>query len=137
MRVVRSEFGRWVLIATAIGALVRVAWLINQWNNPIGFEDAFFYHHQANLLADGKGFISPFPYLGAGVSSPAAEHPPLFSLYLAVFSLFGATSVGWHQIATTILGIATVPLIGFAAKEAGGRRVGIIAAFIAAIYPHL
>ncbi len=137
MRVARSEFGRWVLVATAVGALIRVAWLVNQWNEPIGFEDAFFYHHQANLLADGKGFISPFPYLGAGISSPAAEHPPLFSLYLAVFSIFGATSVGWHQLATTLLGIGTVPLIALAAKEAGGRRVGIIAAVIAAIYPHL
>lgn len=126
-----------MLIATAVGALVRIVWLANQWNNPIGFEDAFFYHHQANLLADGKGFISPFPYLGGGITTPAAEHPPLFSLYLAVFSVFGATSVGWHQLATTLLGIATVPLIGFAGKEAGGRRVGIIAAFIAAVYPHL
>jgi len=133
----RSEFGRWVLLATVIGALIRIAWLVHQWNEPIGFEDAFFYHHQANLIADGKGFISPFPYLSAGISSPAAEHPPLFSLYLAVFSFFGATSVGWHQLATTLLGIATVPLIGLAAKAAGGARVGIIGAFIAAIYPHL
>ncbi len=137
MRVTRSEFGRWVLIATALGAVIRIAWLVNRWGDPIGFEDAFFYHHQANLLADGKGFISPFPYLSAGISAPAAEHPPLFSLYLAVFSFFGATSVGWHQLATTVLGIGTVPLIAFAAREAGGRRVGIIAAIIAAIYPHL
>jgi 4-amino-4-deoxy-L-arabinose transferase-like glycosyltransferase len=133
----RSEFGRWILLATAIGALIRIAWLVNRWNDPIGFEDAFFYHHQANLLAEGKGFISPFPWLTTATETPAAEHPPLFSLYLAVFSLFGATSVGWHQLATTLLGIGTVALIGFAAKEAGGARVGIIAAFIAAIYPHL
>jgi 4-amino-4-deoxy-L-arabinose transferase-like glycosyltransferase len=137
VRVTRSEFGRWVLLATAVGAAIRIVWLVTRWNDPIGFEDAFFYHHQANLLADGKGFISPFPYLSAGISAPAAEHPPLFSLYLAVFSFFGATSVGWHQVATTMLGIATVPLIGFAGREAGGRRVGIIAAAIAAIYPHL
>lgn len=126
-----------MLLATVVGALIRVAWLVHQWNEPIGFEDAFFYHHQANLIADGKGFISPFPYFSAGITSPAAEHPPLFSLYLAVFSFFGATSVGWHQLATTLLGIATVPLIGLAARAAGGRRVGIIGAFIAAIYPHL
>lgn len=137
MRVVRSEFGRWVLLATAVGALIRIAWLVNRWNDPIGFEDAFFYHHQANLLADGKGFISPFPWLSSGTASPAAEHPPLFSLYLAVFSLLGATSVGWHQLATTLLGIGTVTLIAFAGREAGGTRVGIVAGFIAAIYPHL
>jgi 4-amino-4-deoxy-L-arabinose transferase-like glycosyltransferase len=137
VRVTRSEFGRWVLLATAIGAAIRIAWLVSRWNDPIGFEDAFFYHHQANLLADGKGFISPFPYLSAGITTPAAEHPPLFSLYLAVFSSFGATSVGWHQLATTLLGIATVPLVALAGREAGGRRVGIVAGFIAAIYPHL
>lgn len=137
MRVIRTEFGRWLLAATVLGAIIRIAWLITQWNHPIGFEDAFFYHHQANLLADGKGFISPFPYLSAGIVSPAAEHPPLYSLYLTVFSFFGATSVGWHQLATTLLGIATVPLIGLAGRAAGGIRVGVIAAFIAAIYPHL
>jgi len=130
-------FRRWLLFATALGAVIRIAWLVARWNHPIGFEDAFFYHHQANFLADGKGFISPFPYLSSGISSPAAEHPPLYSLYLAVFSLMGATSVGWHQLATTLLGIGTVALIGLAGKEAGGTRVGIIAAFIAAIYPQL
>ena len=133
----RTEFGRWLLAATVLGAIIRIAWLVHQWNDPIGFEDAFFYHHQANLLADGHGFISPFPFLSAGISSPAAEHPPLFSLYLSVWSFLGATSVGWHQLATTLLGIATVPLIGLAGREAGGDRVGVVAAVIAAIYPHL
>lgn len=132
-----EPFGRWLLRAVAVGAVVRVAWLVNRWNDPIGFEDAFFYHHQANLLADGKGFISPFPFLISRISSPAAEHPPLYSLYLAVWSFLGATSVGWHQIATTLLGIGTVALIGLAAREAGGVRVGVVAAFIAALYPHL
>lgn len=130
-------FRRWLLAATALGAVIRVAWLVAGWNYPIGFEDAFFYHHQANLLADGKGFISPFPYLASGISSPAAEHPPLYSLYLAVFSLAGATSVGWHQVATTLLGIGTVALVGLAGREAGGHRVGVVAAFVAAVYPHL
>lgn len=137
MRPASQEFKRWLLAAVALGAVVRFAWLATTWNDPIGFEDAFFYHHQANLLADGKGFISPFPYLSAGMSSPAAEHPPLFSLYLAVWSFAGATSVGWHQLATTLLGIGTVALIGLAGREAGGERVGVVAAVVAALYPHL
>ncbi|MBX3284432.1 MAG: glycosyltransferase family 39 protein [Actinobacteria bacterium] len=137
MRRDSQGFRRWLLAAVALGAVIRVAWLVAGWNDPIGFEDAFFYHHQANLLADGKGFISPFPYLASGVSSPAAEHPPLYSLYLMAFSLAGATSVGWHQIATTLLGIGTVALVGLAGREAGGHRVGVVAAFVAAVYPHL
>lgn len=137
MRVVRSGFGRWILLATALGAMVRIAWLVNQWNDPIGFEDAFFYHHQANLLAEGKGFISPFTYRTTGVATPGAEHPPLFSLYLAAFSFAGATSIGWHQTATLVLGIGTVALVGLAGREAAGDRVGVAAAAIAALYPHL
>lgn len=132
-----AGFARWLLGAVALGAAVRVLWLVDRWNRPVGFEDAFFYHHQANLLADGKGFISPFPFLSAGLAAPAAEHPPLYSLYLSVFSFLGAETVGWHQIATTILGIATVALIGLAGREAGGHRVGVVAAFVAALYPHL
>jgi len=130
-------FGRWLAVATALGAVVRLAWVAHTWNDPIGFEDAYFYHHQANLLADGKGFVSPFPYLSAGRPQPGAEHPPLFSLYLMVFSLAGATSVGWHQVATVIVGIGTVALIGLAGRAAGGERVGVVAAFVAAVYPHL
>ena len=131
------RFGRWLLAATGLGAVIRVAWLADRWNDPIGFEDAFFYHHQANLLADGKGFISPFPFLSAGLHLPAAEHPPLYSLYLAIWSAAGATSVGWHQLATTLVGIGTVALIGLAGREAAGPRLGVVAAFVAAVYPHL
>ena len=98
MRRDSQGFRRWLLAATALGAVIRVAWLVAGWNDPIGFEDAFFYHHQANLLADGKGFISPFPYLASGVSSPAAEHPPdaaTVERVLAVARLeAGATDVG-------------------------------------------
>ncbi|MFN8017094.1 MAG: glycosyltransferase family 39 protein [Acidimicrobiales bacterium] len=133
----RTSFRRWLAAAVGVGAVVRVAWLVDRWNAPIGFEDAFFYHHQANLLADGHGFISPFPFLSSGISSPAAEHPPLYSLYLSVFSYLGGTSVGWHQIATTLLGIGTVALVALAARAAAGDRVGIVAGFVAALYPHL
>ncbi len=130
-------FGRWLLALTALGAVVRLVWLAVRWNDPIGFEDAYFYHHQANLIAEGRGYLSPFPLKTAGIEWPGAEHPPLYSLYLAAFSFLGATSVGWHQSATLLLGVGTVALIGLAGREAAGDRVGVTAAAIAAVYPHL
>ncbi|MCU1453154.1 MAG: hypothetical protein JWN46_1300 [Acidimicrobiales bacterium] len=131
------RFRWWLAGATALAFAVRIAWLVWRWNAPIGFEDAFFYHHQANLLASGKGFIGPLPWFFQHQAVAAAEHPPLYSLYLSVFSFFGGRSVGWHQIATTLLGTATVPLVGLAAREVRGWRVGVIAAVIAAVYPNL
>ena len=50
--------------------------------------DAFYYHHQANALADGKFFIDPIQYVfDDGVEVPSAGHPPLYSTYLALWSL--------------------------------------------------
>lgn len=131
------RFRWWLAGATVLGLLIRLAWLANRWHHPIGFEDAFFYHQQANLLAGHHGFISPVPYFYQGTVVPAAEHPPLYSLYLSIFSWFGGRSVGWHQIATTLLGVGTIPLIGLAAREARSARTGVIAAVIAAVYPNL
>ena len=43
MRRDSQGFRRWLLAATVLGAVIRVAWLVAGWNDPIGFEDAFFY----------------------------------------------------------------------------------------------
>src|SRR5690242_5995411 len=50
--------------------------------------DAYFYHAGANLLAEGKGFISP-QFYKLGIHREAAEHPPLYLLYLAIPSILG------------------------------------------------
>ena len=31
---------------------------------PLGLTDNFYYHEQANLLADGDGFLNPFALIG-------------------------------------------------------------------------
>ena len=78
-----------------VGALaVRVAYVLKERRDFEPGGDAFFYHAGANLLADGKGFISPFFYPARHVQ--AAEHPPLYTMYLAVPSLFGMHSVLTH-----------------------------------------
>jgi 4-amino-4-deoxy-L-arabinose transferase-like glycosyltransferase len=126
----------WTVAAIAVVALaVRVAYVLVDRRdvNPMG--DAYFYHAGANLLADGKGFIEPWLYPSARL--PAAEHPPLYMLFLSVPSVLGMHSVLTHLLWSSLLGTATVVVVAFVGREVGGARVGVIAALIAALYPNI
>jgi 4-amino-4-deoxy-L-arabinose transferase-like glycosyltransferase len=100
--------------------------------------DAFYYHHQANALADGKFFIDPIQYVfDHGVEVPSAGHPPLYSTYLALWSLVGIDSVTAHRVVSSLLGVAAVVLVGLVGKRIAGAAVGLTAAVIVAIYPFM
>jgi 4-amino-4-deoxy-L-arabinose transferase-like glycosyltransferase len=128
------RFG-WALAAIVVGGLaIRLAWiLIARQHHEFG-GDAGFYHLGANLLADGKGFISPyFP----NEVRQAADHPPLYTLWLAIPSVFGLRSELAHLVWSTLLGGGTIALVGLTGREIGGARIGLIAAGIAAVYPNV
>jgi len=131
---------RWFRPALAVivmGALaLRVTYVFVSRRNFDPHGDAFFYHAAANLLADGKGFISPF-FVHAGLHRAAAEHPPLYTIFLAIPSVVGIKSVLAHLLWSCLLGAGTVALIGGLGREVGGARAGIVAALIAAVYPNL
>ena len=134
----RPQSGRtfsWTLAGVAGLALgVRLVYIFG-FRQQLHFGgDAFVYHAGANLLADGKGFIWPFAPERA---IPTSAHPPLYTLYLAVPSVFGFTSVLTHLIWSAVLGTATVVVVGLVGREVGGVRTGVIAAVIAAISPNL
>ncbi len=67
---------------------------------------------------------------------PGAEHGPLTSLYLTPWSL-GSDDIDWQRVAMTVLGIATVFVLGLVGRRLAGPRVGLAAAAIAAAYPNL
>ena len=73
--------------------------------------DGYVYHTSANLLADGRGFISPLGLLSGNVF-PSADHPPFYIVYLAGFSKLGLDSYRWHQFATVVLGTFSIPVAG-------------------------
>jgi len=131
---------RWfrpALAVVVVGALVlRVAYVFAYKRDFVPGGDAFFYHAGANLLADGKGFISPF-FIQQGIHRAAAEHPPLYIVFLAIPSVLGMHSVLTHLLWSCMLGAGTVWLIGLLGRAVGGARTGIIAAAIAAVYPNL
>jgi 4-amino-4-deoxy-L-arabinose transferase-like glycosyltransferase len=125
------------LIVVVVGALaLRLVYVFVSRRDFDPHGDAFFYHAGANLLVDGKGFISPY-FVQSGIHRQAAEHPPLYIIYLAIPSLLGMKSVLAHLIWSSVAGAATVALVGLVGRAVGGARVGIIAALIAALYPNL
>jgi 4-amino-4-deoxy-L-arabinose transferase-like glycosyltransferase len=127
----------WVLlvVVTLGGLALRVGYVaIDRWDFvPEG--DAQYYHETANHLADGRGLVNPF--LHPDLVLPAADHPPLYTVYLAAFSVVGLDTPNAHMLASALLGGATVLLAGLTGRRMGGDRVGILAAALVAVYPNV
>jgi 4-amino-4-deoxy-L-arabinose transferase-like glycosyltransferase len=125
----------WALAAVAVvGLAVRVAYVVLERRDIDFGGDARFYHEGANLLADGKGFISPFEYQKGHVVE-AADHPPLYIVFLAVPSALRMTSTLTHLLWSCVLGTATIVLIGLLGRAIVNERVGILAAAVLALFP--
>ncbi|MDQ6852282.1 MAG: glycosyltransferase family 39 protein [Actinomycetota bacterium] len=125
----------WALLAVAVGGLVlRVVYVLVERRDVDFGGDARFYHEGANLLADGKGFISPFAH-DAGRVVESAEHPPLYLVFLAIPSALRLTSTLSHLLWSCALGAATIVLVGLIGRAVAGARVGIVAAALLAVYP--
>lgn len=126
-----------LLGAITLAALAwRIAYVLWQ-RDTIVWSDGLHYHQGANFLADGRGFINPIGVMFGGPVEPDAVHPPLWELILTVPSLLGLRTYLWHQLTACLVGAATVFMTGLAGREAFGRRVGLIAAAIAAVYANM
>ena len=124
---------RWALAGIVLaGFALRLTWILVTRQHQIFGGDAGFYHLGANLLVDGKGFVSPYH-----PSRQAADHPPLYMLWLAIPSLVGLRSQLDHMIWSAVLGAGSIVLIGATGRRIAGTRAGLIAAAIAAVYPNM
>ncbi|MCB0963739.1 MAG: acyltransferase, partial [Acidimicrobiales bacterium] len=104
--------------------------------NP-GNGDPFFYHAQANMLADGVGFGEPIQWLTEGRFVHSAIHPPLFTLWLTPASLLGARGYLSHKTMAALAGVAVVVIGALLVRRLAGDRAGVIAAVLLALYPNL
>ncbi len=90
-----DAFLAWLAALTLLGFVVRVLNVL--WWRPTtdspgyhGYRlwgDAFYYHWQANALATGAWFVDPGPWFFDGLQRPSAGHPPMYTSYLALWSL--------------------------------------------------
>ena len=124
-----------LVLVVVMGLAVRVGYvyLYRHHAQPTG--DAFYFHYQANLLASGKGFVDPYSLYWKFASVPGANHPPLWTLVLAMVAALGSTSFFAQLLWSCAIGAASVALVALAAREVAGPRAGLIAAGMAALYP--
>lgn len=124
----REPIGRALLLLTAAGLLVRVAFLLLEpATRPIADERTWIAW-ATNLATPRVGF------------SPLRTHlifyPPLYPYFIGVtYAAFGTlAAVKWLQAAA---GALLVPAVGRVGRAVFGPRAGTLAAAIAAFYPDL
>ena len=119
------------LVLVVAGAFVlRVAYAFGIAPDLEGLGDDAFFHSAALNLADGHGYIE-----GLFVTRPTAAHPPLYPYALAGIAWLGGRSVDAQRLLGVCAGTATVLVIGLIATRLGGRRAGVAAAAVGALYP--
>ena len=128
--------GLWVIVlASFVGRLWSIGTATAR--NP-GNGDPFYYHAQANMLADGVGFGEPIQWLTQGRFVPTAIHPPLFTLWLTPSSLLGARGFLSHKTMAVFAGLAVVVVAAFLTRRlTGSDRAGLVAGALVALYPDL
>ncbi len=127
---------RWLGAWTAVGLVIRVATVLGRPNRVPG-GDSTWYNDVANLLVSGKGFVDPFVYQASHRLVQSAQFPPGFVFVLAAASLVGFKSYFAHRIWCCVIGAGVVVVGGLLGREVAGRRAGLIAAFVIAIYPNI
>src|SRR5438874_80986 len=114
----RTRFANRLALITLLGLAVRLVYVVGFHRNNGVWGDPFFYHYGANLFVHGEGFVAPLQFIIAHHRVEAADHPPLYLLFLAVPSTFGIGTVFVHMLWSALLGTATVAVTGLL-----GRRV--------------
>jgi 4-amino-4-deoxy-L-arabinose transferase-like glycosyltransferase len=134
----RGSWWPWLAFWTTLGLGIRLGAVLGRPDRVAG-GDSFYYHNAANLLVAGKGFINPFLYYGHGAhrAVQTASFPAGFVFALAMASVVGFKSFFAHRIWCCVMGAAAIVVCGLTGREIGGRRVGLIAAFLVAVYPNI
>lgn len=135
----RTRWWSWLALISGLALTLRVGYVLLV-EHPANFAgDAYQDHHGANFLVDGKGFVVvPWPFPDQpGQLMQTAQHPPLFTIALAVPSALGLQGFLAHQLWSCLLGTCTVVVTGLLGRRLAGPRTGLVAAGLAAVYPNL
>ncbi len=128
---------RWLLAIALLALVVRLAVVIATPHfSPL--EDSAAYDTNAVQLVNTGSFAGSLETLHQGAS---AYYPPLFSVALAgVDEIVGTGAhARWDagRVLEAFLGALAVLLLGLIGTRLFGRRIGLVAAGIAAVYPPL
>jgi 4-amino-4-deoxy-L-arabinose transferase-like glycosyltransferase len=141
-----ATFWPWLGGIGLAALLLRIVYMLTIAPALPGIADEAFYYHAADLMVQGHGYTQPFLAIFYGRYVPTALHPPLWPAVLAIVSLFTAqgggsgslsgTAAELHRAVGCLCGATVVVLVGLLGRRIGGWRVGLLAAAIAALYPH-
>ncbi len=142
MRHKRRPFPRWWVwlgLWMVVGLGIRLASVYVDPGKVAG-GDAYFYFNGAKLLLQGHGFINPYYYIPPKMHHQvvqSADFPPLFILAQAVPQVIGLKTFLAARVWCCILGTAGIAVCAYTGREIAGRRVGLITAFLIAVYPNI
>ena len=123
----------WALGLICVGAAaLRFGYVAAAKPNQELLGDQIYYSAQARTIAEGNWFDEPLQ-----PGRPAADHPPLTALVMAPAAAVAPGSVMAQRYLMAAYGVGAVALIGLLGRKVAGRRVGLLAALIAAVYPGL
>ena len=112
-------------LVALVAFLSRLIWILAVRATPIS--DFLFYHTKATELAAGLGYVWH--------GHPTAFWPPGYPLFLSVLYRAAGASVLVAQLSSVVLWTVTSVLAYLLGTRLGGRRVGLIAGLLVALYP--
>lgn len=117
----------------ALALLVRVAVIVAD-SGYLPQQDAWDYDRHARSIAAGDGFPDSYYALDRG---PSALRAPGYPFFLGGLYAVSGDSIALGRLANAALGTLAVLLLYLIAKRVWGRRVGLLAAGLAAVFPPL
>ncbi len=132
------RFWRVLLAIAGLSLIWRIVFILVWRDGIFIWGDAYFYHESGRQLAEGVGWVNPLEYNIDGTQTPAADHPPLYILFLGFWSWIGLPGPTAHMILTAIfISTPMVIMTALAAREFGGPWLGLTAGGLSAVYPNI
>ena len=133
----RRRSRRLILAAAAVALILRLAFGLFYWTGKPLTHDEREYLALADSLSHGRGFTyTEQETTGVGRRFGRAPGYPAFLALLRVDATAHSVPTA-VKIAQSLLGVLAVLLIAAITSRAAGDRAGVIAAWIAAVYPSL
>ena len=128
-RVAERPDARFLAIVIGLAFLLRTMLvLLVQRHNNFAFNDAFFYHSVAAMVADGKGFATID-------GRPFGQWPPSYPFLLSIAYRFFGTEPLIGEFLNVLIGTASVALLYAIADRSLGRVEAKFCAIAMAIMP--
>lgn len=130
----RARYRLALAVVTSSALTVRLVWVRMANHRPEGLVDPARYLGYAEAIASGRGMIDL-------TGNPTAYYPPGFPIFAGVITWLGKPLPlqSWTLLllVQALIGAATCLLGASVAHRLAGRRAGVAAAVVLAIYPNL